>query len=248
MNILLADSRGGGMLNRLRGTLDHAEVKPGARVKLLTGLVQGAVPSTYRQINPTHVYVMAGINDVTERVESPISSYKYKEVICVEDPHSIAQRVISDLDDCAQEINKYGAIPVFATISKANIAKYNQIQLNENHTTTHLHQNDSYPIMQTNLESSIDIINDHIRHLNRSHEVSTPLCHNVIIRRRGTKNQYKAHDWSALGDGIHGTWKTRNLWAKSLRAAMSLNKGSFEDSTGSPKRSWKFEKRPKPSI
>ena len=97
--------------------------------------------------------------------------------------------------------------------------------------------------MQENLDSAVNMINAHIKHLNRRNDVSTPLCHNVIIQRRGKRKGYEIHDWSALRDGVHGTYETRTLWAKSLKAAMDLNAKALEETFGSPKRSWKFEKR-----
>ena len=246
MNVLLADSRGGGMPEALPGYFDVVEIQAGARVKQLSALVKHLVPESARLKRTTHVYVIGGINDVTERVVSGDFNYIYKEVICVEEPEAIAKRVIDDINDCAKEIKKKSAIPVFATITKANIAVYNETQLNGSRPATatqYLHQQDSYDIMQENAGSAVNIINSHIKSLNRSNDVSTPLCHTVLIKSRGRKGRYKVHDWSALWDGVHGTLKTKGLWADSLKAAMDLNSEAIDDSLSSPKRSWKYEKR-----
>ena len=99
--------------------------------------------------------------------------------------------------------------------------------------------------MQNNLDSAIDITNGFIKEFNKENDVSTPLLHTVLIRRRGRKGRYYTiNQWAALRDGIHGTYKTRDLWSKSLQAAMDLNSKADEQALdASPKRSWKFEKR-----
>ena len=246
MNILLADSRGGGMSPKLPGYFGKELVKPGATVKLLTSQVKSLIPSTYRAKRTTFVYVMAGINDACERVESPnLGQYRYREVIFVEDPHVCANKIIQDIRNCALEIKRHNATPVFATITKANLSIYNQTQLNEG-STRYLHQADSYGVMQEGMNTTIDIVNGFIKNINRENQVSTPFCHNAIIQRRGRKGRYRINQWKALRDGIHGTWKTRCLWAKALQAAMDCNSKSDEVALlASPKRSWKNEKRQK---
>ena len=136
-------------------------------------------------------------------------------------------------------------VPVFVTITKSNIAKYNN-QLLEDRVTSCLHHSDSYESMQKNCERAYDIINGHIKHINRRNKVATPLCHNVIINHRGRKGRYKTHDWSRLYDGIHGKPDTIDAWAKSIRSAMDINskpESDSDDSTKSPKRSWLVNKR-----
>ena len=248
MNILLADSRGGGLSNKLPGYFGAELVKPGATIKQLTTEVKSLIPSTIRAKQTTFVYVMAGINDITERVESPEyhRSYKYREVIFVEDPHICANSLITNIRNCASEIKRHNATPVFATITKANLANYNNSQLSEGHTR-YLHQSDSYPIMQDQLNIAVDIVNGFIKTINRDNKVSTPYCHNVLIQKRGRKGRsYHVNRWEVLRDGIHGTWETRCSWAKALGAAMDCNSKSDEVALmASPKRSWKSEKRQK---
>ena len=100
--------------------------------------------------------------------------------------------------------------------------------------------------MQQNLDSAVNIINGFIKQTNRENEVSTPSCHNVIIKRKGRKGHYRINDWTMLRDGIHGTYETRNLWAKALKAAMDLNaQADADQAMSSPKRSWLNERNVK---
>ena len=143
---------------------------------------------------------MAGICDVTERVESPdLDLYKYREIIFVQDYIECANTVKERLNEVSTKIKSFGGIPVFCTICKSNIQRYNTYQRDEREfpTTSYLHHEDSYAIMQENLNSALNIINGYIKQLNKANDVSTPLLHNVLIRSRGRKGCYKVHDWSA---------------------------------------------------
>ena len=244
---MMAASRGGGMKNRLPDYIDVECVKPGAKIKDLTNRVPEYVPMCIRPKRTTHVYAMAGINDVTERLESENFEYNYREVIFVEDPELVADRVCEDLEALGRAIKIRGAMPVFATITSANISKYNKSELDAGHTSF-LYHSEHYENMQTSLNATIDLINERIKTKNRNNGVATPLCHNAIYRRRGRQTKYTVMDWARLRDGVHGTYATRSQWARSLKAAMDTNtRADAENMLGSPERSWRSEKRQKTS-
>ena len=245
MIILMAASRGGDMKSRLKRLIDIDHVEPGATLKTLTNHVVGTkdkpsiIPPVNQVKSAIFVYVMGGVCDVTERLESEDENYRYREIVFLEEPEACADKVCRDIDNLAREIKEKDAIPVFATVTKANIGKYNQSELEAGKTSI-LYHSDFYDDMQKNSEIAIDIINGYIKRLNKANNVSTPLCHNVLIRRRGRKGKYRINNWKTLRDGVHGTYKTRNNWAKALKHAMDLNNASDEIAmTASPKRSWK---------
>ena len=69
MNVLLAASRGGGLEEHMK---DGIKLKPhifsGGSFSLLTSKVTETLPPPYIQTSaPTHIYIMAGIPDITKK-------------------------------------------------------------------------------------------------------------------------------------------------------------------------------------
>ena len=244
MNVLLATSRGMGIRERLHNTFDHAVVERGAAFKHLTAKIPEALKFVTKQGLPTHVYVLAGSNDITEKLVSDSNHYWYTEVICVVDKDLAVIGLKQSIDDCARTIKSNGATPVFCTITNTNIDLYNHSLLANNNTSV-LHHSPYYSTMQINITSTIEEINRYIIEINKRNNVSTPHCHSAIRKKRGRGKGYRVYDWSLLKDGLHATPQTKDLWAESIRAAIKNNdrKGQSDEEMKSPERSWKRTRR-----
>ena len=214
MNYLIAASRGGGIKEMIpKKYLDHAEVKPGATIAKLAETAVSLLPPPRRNISSPHVYIMAGIPDLTIKVKSDDPCYCYTESIFIDEPITAIARVKNEIDLCGQSIRQAGGIPIFCTITNGNIAKYNHTFLTDGRTSTH-HHND----MHSRLTESIDEINYYIDTTNQRAGMSTPMCHRAIQQRRGRRGSYYIYQWEGLHDGIHGTPGTRKTWAESIKA------------------------------
>ena len=165
MNILLADSRGGGLKSRIpkehRGQV-MSRVYPGARINFLTTKAEKMLNTRRHVTQDTHIYIMGGINDITHKH----SSWQYTEVTYTEKSEDTIQRVINDLENCATTIKEKGATPIFCTITSSDITKYNHHMLKKRWTRTLRHEN-QYTNMQTELEKTIIAINAHIVTMNQ---------------------------------------------------------------------------------
>ena len=247
MNVLVAASRGGGLKEMMpNGHLDEAVVKPGGSLRKLTKEALSLLPPPHRNRTTSHVYILAGIPDISEKVSSDDPQYWYMESIFTEEPQSAIQRVKVEIDQCSQAIIRAGAIPIFCTITKFNIRNHNNNFLLIG-KTRFLQHSQYYPDMQQRLNIIIDEINDYIMHINQRLGMSTPMCHRAICQRRGSRGGYYIYKWDRLHDGVHGTRQTRQAWANSIKAAIDLNRkeNDVDDNFGSPKRSWRQEKRPR---
>ena len=251
MNVLLATSRGCGINPLLpKGTLDNQVVIRGGLFKKLTSEVSGAVKNLVHCGLPTHVYVLAGINDITEKLTSTNPSYWYTEVIFVNNKDSVVQDLKESIDDCAHTIKRCGARPVFCTITNMNLDKYNNHLLSRPITkqpsTSILHHSDFYAQMQEQLNLAIQEINHYIVKVNRDNKVSTPNCHTAIRKKMGRGKGYHITDWSLLYDGLHATDATKKEWARIILAAIKCNKrrrAQSDDEMHSPEPCWKRLRR-----
>ena len=115
--------------------------------------------------------------------------------------------------------------------------------------------------MQARLNYTFDGINNFIKKINRNKNLATPHCDQAIKGRRGrAKHGYYIHAYDeGLHDGVHGRPATVKQWANDIAAAIRLNRKSnartsttldtdTDEELGSPKRSWRREKRRKPNI
>ena len=118
----------------------------------------------------------------------------------------------------------------------------------KNHKTT-LH-----PALQhnadTQVEKIIDQVNNYITGKNIKHQVSTPYCHSAIKTRKGRTKHFNTNNWEGLYDGVHASQETTQKWANSINTSIKYNRtyrkctlpsDSEDDTTKSPKRSWRRE-------
>ena len=242
MNLVVASSRGGGLQPLLpKGTF--VSVNPGAGFKVLCERALELLPSPRSQQGMTHVYIVGGACDVTERKQS----HRYKEYVLYDSAESVIERMKQDILSCHSKISSHGVLVIFATIPKFNLETYNNSLLQRNKTTA-LYHTEHYQEMQDRINNVLNEINNFICETNRKHRVSIPFLHTTIMKRRGNKKRaYYIYLWHLLYDGLHATDELKTLWAASLKAAIKKNRAlddSDEDSH-SPKRSWRQEKRPK---
>ena len=253
MNIMVSSSRGGGLAGRFDKTLKEHKVMcnvvSGGRIEKLTEKALTLIPPTHRYKEKTHIYIMAGLPDIT--VKTHKGHGHYTECIYMEDTRHTINRVTKIIREGAEAITKAGAMPIFCTINSCDIEKYNK-HLLTSHETSYLKHQDKYKEMQERLEIAIIEINAYIVKLNSSISMSTPYCHAQIHKRRGgSKKGYYKWLYDRLWDGVHGTDKTKDGWAHIIGNAIKANRIHYDtdtDTCNSPKRSWKSEKRQKISI
>ena len=245
MNYLVATSRGGGLQKRMpKGYIDVDAVLPGRSIDKITRHALSLLPNSHRARSDSHIYILAGLPDVTTRVKSEEPSYRYVESIFVESPDQVIQRVNQEFDKCARDIARAGAVPIFCTVVGCNIEKYNRQLLNSGQTH-YLHHSDHYSQWQIEINHVMKEINAHIININRRNGMATPHLHSDITEHRGKKKRYYITKWERLHDGVHGTDATKTLWAKTIARAIEINreKSESDNELNSPKRSWKGEKR-----
>ena len=256
MNILVASSRGVGMKERIGkgvpgASLSSSHVMPGGTLNQITDKAIEAIPDTIHTSALPHIYIIAGVPDITHKLKGRQSGRYYTESVYTGDPDNTIQNIKSRIDTCAAAIIRKGAKPIFSTISPINLDKYNNNLLQSGKTCTLKHTYE-YPNMQKHIDHIIAQINTHIRLTNRQTGVSTPFTHTAVLKRhgKGRKGYYKP-DWGALYDGIHGTDDTKDKWAHTLTTCIQINRGikskkrkqsSSDDEVRSPKRAWKHER------
>ena len=80
MNILVANSRGAGLRELIpKNIIDRVDFRPGAKLKQISQITAHSIKG-HRLCDKTHVYVMAGIPDITNKTKSD----NYEEVIFIE--------------------------------------------------------------------------------------------------------------------------------------------------------------------
>jgi len=250
MNILVASSRGGGLARRITKHQVKCRVTSGGKISELTKEAVTLIPPVHRYRLKTHVYIMAGLPDITVKTKSTHQGEIYTEVTYTEDIQDTVNRVTNEIKIGEEKIKEAGATPIFCTITSCSIESYNQHLLTSGSTKHLLHQN-SYKEMQSNLESAIKEVNAFIISTNNANNISTPYCHSVIHRRRGAKKNYFKWVYENLWDGVHGTDNTKEGWANCISCAIKANRTedtSESDECKSPKRSWQQEKRIKLSL
>lgn len=249
MNILVAASRGGGLQERVKDFTLYSEVIPGGKIAMLTSKALSMLPSPHQTVGTTHVYIMGGIPDITQKLKTqhPRNHPTYTECIYTDPIPSTISKIKHEIDKCAKKILDKGAKPCFCTITSCDIAKYNRNLLQRRKTHT-LHYTQQYTSMQTNLETALEDINKYILETNRKHNMSTPFCHTVIRKRKGkSPKHYYKHQYDLLWDGVHGNQETRDKWGRAIEGAIRNNRGKrnhsdSEEENKSPKRSWRGEK------
>ena len=242
MDFVVASSRGGGLKPHLpRGTT--VDVNPGAELHKLKDRAVKLISPPNRPYKP-HVYFIGGVPDISELVKSESRSFRYREVIYVEKCEDTIERVKKNIMICQSSVVRNGAVPIFCTIPKYNLALYNNSLLQNQKTTCLLHS-EHYQDMQERMDSTIDSVNDFIIRTNARNNVHTPCLHTSIKRRRGRAGHgYYVYLWHLLKDGLHAGDYLLTEWAKALKAAIRKNRSDDSDEENrSPKRSWRSEKR-----
>ena len=135
MNHVLTDSRGVGLQKFLEELLPEGSkectevhINSGKGYKVMREKALALLPPPYRQRSRSHVYFVCGICDITEMFRSPTQNYK--ETVMVLSPEAVFEKVAAEINDCRQAILKAGALPIFATIPRINLAIYNNYVLN----------------------------------------------------------------------------------------------------------------------
>ena len=245
MNVLAAASRGGGIKEKVPA-LDKAVIKPGKTMREVTNFALEVIPPPYRQRKPVHVYIMAGIPDITTKLEDEES--QYKECVFRSHPDEALHHFTQEMRHCTTELKKAGAIPIFCTVTHANLQHYNNSLIKDN-KTSHLKYQHEYATMQQPLNKTIDMINNEIALHNRkiTPSVATPYLHSAIRKhsgggKKGRKGRYRLN-WKGLKDGIHATPETRIIWAKAISSAIEINRENLDDtSDDEPKRAWRRDR------
>ena len=120
MNILVATSRGRD-LNSLIPTTTHkvtCRVYPGAGIPKLTSEATKILQNPAYITQDTHIYIMGGINDITEKLKGP----NYTEIVYTHDTDETANKVINYLETCSTQIRTHGAKAIFTTLTSCDIA------------------------------------------------------------------------------------------------------------------------------
>lgn len=238
------------MKERISGFTLYSSVLPGAKLDYITRKAESLIPSPRRTIGTTHVYIMGGIPDITQKISNyHHKSGKYTECIYTEPIQDTITRLTHAIDNTDSRIRQSGAVPCFCTITSCDIQKYNSHLLAQGKTYT-LDHKENYPVMQTNLENALEAINKHIYTVNLKNKMSTPFCHTAIRKRQGKKPRYYyKHVYNLLRDGVHGTDATKDKWAEAIEGAIRNNRGhkrkapDTDEENKSPKRSWRGERK-----
>ena len=126
-----------------------------------------------------HFYFMAGICDLTTKM----SGFRYQEVIVTEAERKLENFKI-DLENVQDKVLRMGALPVFCTIPTLHLATWNSLRLKQKKTTV-LNFKSDYASMQNELNDVIHKANYHLVELNKSNDLSTPLIHTIMQKRKG---------------------------------------------------------------
>ena len=223
--IVVAASRGVGLKDFLpEGT--RVSITGGGSIDQLKQEAMYLLPSSLGS-KRYHIYFLCGIPDIT-KFERKFNEH-YKECVYLEEPSVTSERYLAKLKNCQSFFVERGALPIFCTIPKVLLAKYNLFRLLSGKTAT-LRLTEQYAKMQENLNLAIDIINNSIYELNNKVKASTPFLHTTIREQRGCKGKrYTAYRWEKLYDGLHATEGLRPVWAECLSKAMRMN-SLLEDS------------------
>ena len=179
MNILIASSRGGGLDQHVESHI-HVEscVYPGANIDRLTRIVKHKIPPPYLNTTPTHVYLLTGIPDITQKIKGGSHHKPYTECIYTGNTRVTVSNIKDKLDQFEKAVKDKKATPIFCTITNMNIQLYNE-HLLKTHKTHTLHHTANYHKMQPLIDTIIG--------KNIANKVSTPYFHSVIRTKKGNE-------------------------------------------------------------
>ena len=171
MNVVLASSRGKDLkLKDLpEGTV--ISVTHGGLLSELRSEAENFIPPPYGPCKRRmHIYFLCGIPNITKLIKS----HKYKECVYDEESDITVNRYHTELKNCQESILKHGALPIFATITRINIANFNNFLYTHGKTSC-LQLSENYKDMQENVDKTIDAINHHIYELNKKNRSLHPI-------------------------------------------------------------------------
>ena len=219
MNIIVASSRGHGLQEHLADDVT-VYVRFGATLATLKAEAESKTAPSTGLGRRDHIYFLSGITDLTKLIK--IKQNHYRECIFEEEPSEAADRYMALVEDCQRFFLQRGALPIFATVPKMHIEKYNSYLL-EKRKTLFLNFTDKYSEMQSKLDTTIDDVNDRIYNINNNIQATTPFLHYTIKERRGTGCRYMIYRWDLLYDGLHAEDILHPKWAKAFTKAITQN-------------------------
>ena len=236
-NVVIATSRGRELKKHLPESV-LVRYDGGASLEQLMEKAMTITTPTYHRNKRYHIYFVGGIPNITRLIKN--RSENYRECVYDQDPSVTASKFLEKITEMQNVFLQRGALPIFATVPRVNLAKYNMYFI-LNGMTKQLKFSDQYATMQSKFDEALHTINNHIFETNQKVKVTTPLLHMTIRERRGSKKRYVAWKWELLYDGVHATEPLRKTWAGVLKEAMDEN-GKLEDAgeQDPPKRFSKF--------
>ena len=136
------------------------------------------------------------------------------EIIYNQTPQEHASKLSHTLLDLEDTIKIYGAIPVFTTIPTMSLVNYNTRLYHKGRSSFFLHSN-YYDDMQHLLNSTIEIINQQIFHINEINGLATPNLAGSVISKRGDGQGHRLR-YSRLSDGLHPSHSLTANWRRLL--------------------------------
>jgi hypothetical protein len=221
MNSLIGDSRiklfkVAALTNKLSDNWST----PGAGLLAMEDLVRDVIIMHHGEDQlegKTHIYISAGICDLTYMLKAP----GYKETIfkisTIEDTKTKFANSLNSIQTFT--INE-GAIPIFTTIYPMSIKDWNQTRLSQG-KTKYLKYMDDYPAMQLALEETLVDINRMIVETNVKMGMATPLIHKTLIHNRSKGKTFK---YNLLADGCHPSMALKLKIVNSIAVAITKNR------------------------
>ena len=236
MDVILATSRGKAPLESLiRENLNcpdqlYVEARPGAQM----GILEDRARELLRTMDcdatqEHHVYIMAGLCDMTTRIKDHYFDPRgrrsiYEEWIFPESPAQAVPRLAATIDSIITIIKSQNARPCIMTIAPMSLVSWNNIRLNQ-HKTTHLIHHNQYSDMQHHLNQTTLQINKYIIQRNKENNMITPKIATYIIQNPGKGKPHRFH-YSRLQDGVHPKECVVQKWADHISSTINTNRAN----------------------
>lgn len=166
-----------------------------------------------------HVYFIAGLIEITEK----ITDTHYQEIIFNDSYFHTESTTIPIFQQCADIITTTNARPCFATITPMHIETWNNIRLQQNHTSYLLHHN-QYESMQYNLNKATAAVNQRITELNIANNMQTPRLAQHCFYKPQSRKLFPKFRHHLLPDGIHLSNDLKEKWTETLALTISVNR------------------------
>ena len=150
-------------------------------------------------VSNTHVYIMAGLCDITQMDRFVWGQRNYEEVCFIEEPNEKINIIKNKFDLLEASILIRGATPIFATIIPASIKAWNYTRLEQGRTPFLLHH-DQYEDMESLVNDIISDLNFFLINKNVNNGVATPHVADQFITHR---NGHRRIHFNRLADGVH---------------------------------------------